>query len=82
MRACIAGVAISLKILLLSIPYANSYTLLGFQGSCDRFMFEAWLKQVLIPEIPMGYVLIMDNASFHKGGNIYEIVAMAGCSIF
>ena len=52
-----------------------------FEGSCDRFVFEAWLKQVLIPEIPTGSVLIMDNASFHKGGNISEIVAMAACSI-
>jgi transposase len=52
-----------------------------FEGSCDRFVFEAWLKQVLIPELPTGSVLIMDNASFHKGGNISKIVAMAGCSI-
>lgn len=29
-----------------------------FEGSCDRFVFEAWLKQVLIPELPTGSVLI------------------------
>jgi len=52
-----------------------------FEGSCDRSVFETWLKQVLIPELPTGSVLIMDNASFHKGGNIPEIVEMAGCSI-
>jgi transposase len=52
-----------------------------FEGNCDRYLFETWLKKFLIPEIPKGSVLVMDNASFHKKGNIPDIVKVAGCKI-
>ena len=49
-----------------------------FQGTCTRERLEDWLHQLgkaLAPptNAPKRYVLILDNASFHKGGNLQKI---------
>lgn len=38
-----------------------------FDFSINRRIFDAWVKEVLIPEMPPESVVVMDNASFHKG---------------
>jgi transposase len=52
-----------------------------FKGSCNRDLFEMWLQEFLLPSVPQGSVLVMDNASWHKGGDIAKIVEDAGCRI-
>lgn len=52
-----------------------------FEGGCDKFLFEGWLRQCLLPQLKAGSVLIMDNASWHKGADIEELVEEAGCRI-
>ena len=47
---------------------------LTFEGSCNRNLFEAWLKNCLIPQLNPGDIIIIDNATFHKGEAIKEIV--------
>ena len=39
-------------------------------GCCNRDLFEAWLSQSLIPQLEPGDIIIVDNATFHKGGGI------------
>ncbi|MBS0627149.1 MAG: transposase [Verrucomicrobia bacterium] len=39
------------------------------------------MKQVLIPNLTPGQVLILDNASFHKSAESQKIVEGAGCKI-
>ena len=51
---------------------------LTFEGSCNRDLFEAWLSQSLIPQLEPGDIIIVDNATFHKGETIREIVENAG----
>lgn len=55
---------------------------LTFQGSCNRNLFEAWLEFCLIPQLEEGDIIVIDNASFHKGESIKEIVEGAGCEIW
>ncbi len=50
-------------------------------GSCNRDVFETWLETCLIPVLKPGQKLIIDNASFHKGGRIEELVKAAGCEV-
>ena len=45
-------------------------------------MFEAWLSQSLVPHLKPGDIVILDNATFHKGGNIREIISGAGCEVW
>jgi transposase len=55
---------------------------LTFEGGCNRDLFEEWLEKCLIPQLEKGDVIIIDNASFHKGENIRAIVESAGCEIW
>lgn len=52
-----------------------------FEGTCDSLLFNAWLKQALIPNLIHGQVLILDNASFHKSAETRRLVEAAGCKI-
>ena len=49
-----------------------------FKGGCHRALFEAWLEQFLVREIKPGDVVILDNATFHHGGDVEEIIEEAG----
>ena len=35
----------------------------------------------LIPTLKPGQILIVDNAPFHKGGNIIQLIEVAGCQL-
>ncbi|WP_254568211.1 IS630 family transposase [Oscillatoria sp. HE19RPO] len=52
------------------------------EGACNRNVFELWLSNCLIPNLKPGQILIIDNASFHKGGRIEQMVKEAGCEVW
>ena len=52
-----------------------------FTGSCDTKLFLAWVKEMLVPELKPGQVVVMDNASFHKSPLIKEAIELAGCKL-
>lgn len=52
------------------------------EGACNRTVFETWLERCLIPTLKPGQKVIMDNATFHKGGRIEELIEAAGCEIW
>lgn len=49
------------------------------EGASNRVVFETWLKTCLIPVLQPGHVVIVDNATFHHGGRIAELIEAAGC---
>lgn len=51
------------------------------EGACNRVVFETWLKTCLIPVLQPGRVVIVDNATFHHGGRIAELIEAAGCRL-
>jgi transposase len=52
-----------------------------FEGYCNRDIVELYFEQILLPAVGPGKTIILDNASFHKGGRIKEIVAAASCHL-
>jgi transposase len=38
-----------------------------FECNINTEAFSAWIKQELLPVLPPKSVIVMDNASFHKG---------------
>lgn len=50
-----------------------------FSGGCNSEVFNTWLEQNLLSEIPRGTTIIMDNATFHKSSRTKEIIEKAGC---
>ena len=51
------------------------------KGTCDASLFNTWLKEMLIPNLIPGQVLILDNASFDKSAESQKLVEAAGCKI-
>jgi transposase len=51
------------------------------EGSCTRIVFEVWIETCLVPRLQPGQVVILDNATFHKGGKIAKLIEDAGCSL-
>lgn len=51
------------------------------EGACNRTVFETWLQTCLIPSLQPGQIIIADNARFHKGGRIKELIESAGCQL-
>jgi isfu1 transposase len=45
-----------------------------YNGTCDTVLFNYWLENVLLPGIGSGYVLIMDNAIFHKSEQTRQLI--------
>lgn len=58
---------------------------LVFEGGCTREVVESWLEALVEqrPRDELGqrqpHVLMMDNAAFHKGGRVKEILRKAHC---
>lgn len=48
------------------------------EGACNRVVFEKWLESCLLPVLKPGQVLVLDNATFHRGGRIEQLVEQAG----
>lgn len=52
-----------------------------FEGCCDRDIFQAYVANILLPELKAGQIVIMDNATFHKGGKIKQLIESVGCHL-
>jgi len=52
-----------------------------FEGYTDKTVFMAYLEQVLLPILKEGQFIIMDNASFHKGDEVKELIESKGCKL-
>jgi transposase len=50
-------------------------------GPIDREAFQAYLDQVLVPELRPGDIVILDNLPSHKGGRIREAIEAAGARL-
>jgi transposase len=40
-----------------------------------------WLETSLVPTLITGQVIVMDNATFHKGGRIEELIQSVECRL-
>ena len=52
-----------------------------FEGSCDAIAFNTWLSVMLSPLLNETHVVIMDNASFHKGSETAALIRASGASL-
>jgi transposase len=50
-------------------------------GPINRIAFEAYVEQVLVPELRPGDIVIMDNLSSHKGQRTRQMIETAGASL-
>jgi len=70
-----------------NLSVLGAYSLAGMQalthqlGAFKRDAFEQFLQQSLLPVLPQGAVLVLDNARIHHGGQVAALVEQAGCSL-
>ncbi len=65
-----------------ALKEGNLFAPMTFAGSCNRDLFEMWLEQCLLPQLQPGNVIVIDNATFHHGQAIAEMLAQVGCEIW
>ncbi len=53
-----------------------------FKGSCTNLVLNSWLKESLLPVLPRGSTIIMDNAAFHKNSATAAIIEEHGSTLF
>jgi transposase len=49
-----------------------------FSTTINTAIFSAWVIQDLLPKLPVSCVIVLDNASFHKGIAMQEAVQKEG----
>ena len=49
-----------------------------FQTTINTDVFNGWVEQDLLPQLPPQSVVIMDNATFHKSQDMQEKLKKAG----
>ena len=54
---------------------------LVFQGCCNTEVVDIYFKKVLLPVVPAGSVIVLDNARFHQSPTTQQLVAAAGCQL-
>jgi len=52
-----------------------------YGGTMDSEVFESWFEAWLLPALPEGSVVVMDNASFHRKGRLHALAEGAGYSL-
>src|SRR3954470_517778 len=51
------------------------------EGGTDTAVFATYPQRVLLPALPGGTVLVVDNVGAHKPDRIRQLVAAAGCEL-
>jgi transposase len=54
---------------------------LVFQGNCNTEVVDVYFEQVLLPALPPGSVIVLDNARFHQSPTTLKLVEAAGCQL-
>lgn len=54
---------------------------LAITGAVDSEVFEVYLRHVLLPSLPPGRIVVMDNLPAHKGERVRELIESAGCEL-
>ena len=64
-----------------ALRWDGSTTCMSLEGATDTQVFEAYVRQVLLPTLRPGDILIMDNLSPHKNEPILQVLAQAGVEV-
>lgn len=52
-----------------------------FEGAVDSALFVTWVQQWLVPTLPCGTTVVMDNLSVHRVAAVRAVLARAGCAL-
>lgn len=64
--------------LVAALDYQGMRCSMTLDGPVNAQSFEAFVDQVLLPELKAGEIVVMDNLSSHKGSRVREQIESAG----
>jgi transposase len=64
-----------------ALRWDGSTTCMSIEGATDTEVFDAYVRQVLLPTVRAGDLLVMDNLSPHKSEPILQLLAQAGVEV-
>jgi transposase len=64
--------------LVAALDYQGMRCSMTLDGPVNAQSFEAFVDQVLLPELKAGEIVVMDNLSSHKGSRVRERIESAG----
>ena len=50
-------------------------------GAADRVAFEVYLREILVPTLTPGQIVILDNLAVHKQRALRRLIHAAGCRV-
>jgi transposase len=60
------------------LPNGKHCAVLTYTNSTNSEFFLAWFEMLLLPQLPKGSAIILDNASFHKKNELLQIAQRLG----
>ena len=54
---------------------------ISIEGSSDTESFSLYMRDVLVPRLKSGQIVLMDNLSVHKGKWVRELIEGKGCQL-
>ena len=67
--------------LLASMTLKGMQAAMTLEGAVDEPAFEAFIRDVLLPTLRPGQLVIMDNLSSHKTEAVEQLIRQAGCQL-
>lgn len=52
-----------------------------FEGAVDGALFLQWLTEWLVPTLPSGTTVVLDNLSVHRSPAVRAVIEAAGCHV-
>src|SRR5207247_9081753 len=51
------------------------------EGAVDEAVFEVFVREVLLPTLPPGQIVVLDNLPSHKTEAVQDLLTKAGCEV-
>lgn len=67
--------------LLSSMTFSGMGPSMVVEGGTDGAVFEGYLRELLVPALREGEVVVMDNLSVHKSETVRELIEEAGAQV-
>jgi len=68
--------------LISSITLEGMGASISIEGSSDTESFSLYMRNVLVPHLKSGQIVLMDNLSVHKGKWVRELIEGKGCQLW
>lgn len=64
-----------------SVRLDGSTACMTIEGATDTAVFQAYVREILIPSLRAGDIVVMDNLAPHKNDRTVALIAAAGASV-